>query len=413
MSEFWVSQGKHFCKVCQSWMSSHPVNIKRHEVSERHLVNQAKMLRDMRAKERAKEMQTNEASKMIREMEREAYKSLQYDWEYREQPQENQKVQIYEVAGGYGMMDPLTLSEWMNSHKDTSVGKNAWVVCTDPTTKQVYYHNKASKKSTWEKPHALVVQEQQAAEAKRKSMEFKKKYACNVKWVVCTDSLTGGVYFFDRTDGKSVWETPVDLNIDLLKPPQPPKTGKPHHLSKRKVELEKAPDSKLTPSFTSNLNRPKLSSARDVIFSAIANIKKAKGEDATDATDIGSNALKALDKRLLEKEEAQLNAEEALRDVDIELLDDEDDLKALRRLRRRQNRPVPLVHLDNEETGRRETGRRETENEEDDDEDMDTGTGVTGEKYIQATPQYAASVFGLGQWEAVDDMQSKFDLSTA
>ncbi|KEP63120.1 UNVERIFIED_CONTAM: U1 zinc finger protein [Hammondia hammondi] len=57
MTERWVSQKKHYCEVCKTWLSGHTMNVKRHEMSERHIMNVRQMFKDM--KHREKERETN------------------------------------------------------------------------------------------------------------------------------------------------------------------------------------------------------------------------------------------------------------------------------------------------------------------------------------------------------------------
>jgi len=45
-------------------------------------------------------------------------------------------------------------------------------------------------------------------------------------WVVCTDPNSGHVYYHNRATGTSSWEKPPDLGIDLSKPPPPPSQKK-------------------------------------------------------------------------------------------------------------------------------------------------------------------------------------------
>jgi hypothetical protein len=39
MTEFWVSNAKHYCKHCKVWMQGDKVSIKNHEVGKRHMVS--------------------------------------------------------------------------------------------------------------------------------------------------------------------------------------------------------------------------------------------------------------------------------------------------------------------------------------------------------------------------------------
>lgn len=44
-------------------------------------------------------------------------------------------------------------------------------------------------------------------------------------WVVCTDPNSGSVYYHNAQTGQSTWERPPDLGIDIARPPPPPPSG--------------------------------------------------------------------------------------------------------------------------------------------------------------------------------------------
>lgn len=46
-------------------------------------------------------------------------------------------------------------------------------------------------------------------------------------WLVCTDPNSGHVYYYNKVTGVSAWERPADLGVDLSKPPPPPKQKPP------------------------------------------------------------------------------------------------------------------------------------------------------------------------------------------
>ncbi|KFH03614.1 U1 zinc finger protein [Toxoplasma gondii VAND] len=55
MTERWVSQKKHYCEVCKTWLSGHTMNVKRHEMSERHIMNVRQMFKEMKHREKERE----------------------------------------------------------------------------------------------------------------------------------------------------------------------------------------------------------------------------------------------------------------------------------------------------------------------------------------------------------------------
>eukprot|EP00922_Rhytidocystis_sp_ex-Travisia-forbesii_P001401 GHVS01001936.1.p1 GENE.GHVS01001936.1~~GHVS01001936.1.p1 ORF type:complete len:378 (-),score=102.01 GHVS01001936.1:2-1135(-) len=72
MTEFWVSQAKHYCKICKIWVSGHAQNIKRHELTDVHLMKAREQLKEMRKKDAEQEMAVANEIKEIRRMEKAA-----------------------------------------------------------------------------------------------------------------------------------------------------------------------------------------------------------------------------------------------------------------------------------------------------------------------------------------------------
>eukprot|EP01071_Lankesteria_metandrocarpae_P005877 Lankesteria_metandrocarpae@DN4156_c0_g1_i1.p1 len=67
MTEFWVSTPRHFCSICNCWLSGNRLNISNHENSERHVNNLQAYMR--KARDRAQEKERNE-QEVLRELHR-------------------------------------------------------------------------------------------------------------------------------------------------------------------------------------------------------------------------------------------------------------------------------------------------------------------------------------------------------
>eukprot|EP00013_Stygamoeba_regulata_P018596 CAMPEP_0177672564 /NCGR_PEP_ID=MMETSP0447-20121125/25416_1 /TAXON_ID=0 /ORGANISM="Stygamoeba regulata, Strain BSH-02190019" /LENGTH=50 /DNA_ID=CAMNT_0019180255 /DNA_START=15 /DNA_END=164 /DNA_ORIENTATION=- len=50
MTEYWVSSAKHYCKVCNVWMTDNKETIRRHEAAKKH-----KLALDLYFKEQGRE----------------------------------------------------------------------------------------------------------------------------------------------------------------------------------------------------------------------------------------------------------------------------------------------------------------------------------------------------------------------
>ena len=79
MAEYWVSQAKHYCKVCKIWISGHKRNIDIHEGSIRHKENLAVLLKEKAKAAKEKDKEDKEAKKIIADMERAADEAMGYN----------------------------------------------------------------------------------------------------------------------------------------------------------------------------------------------------------------------------------------------------------------------------------------------------------------------------------------------
>ncbi|XP_065015471.1 zinc finger protein ZOP1-like [Musa acuminata AAA Group] len=79
MTEYWVSQGKKWCDFCKIYIANNPLNIRTHELGQRHKDNVAKRLATMRKESAAREKEQKEAARALKEIEAKAKKSYQND----------------------------------------------------------------------------------------------------------------------------------------------------------------------------------------------------------------------------------------------------------------------------------------------------------------------------------------------
>eukprot|EP00922_Rhytidocystis_sp_ex-Travisia-forbesii_P001389 GHVS01001918.1.p1 GENE.GHVS01001918.1~~GHVS01001918.1.p1 ORF type:complete len:420 (-),score=81.38 GHVS01001918.1:17-1276(-) len=80
MTEFWVSQAKHYCKICKIWVSGHAQNIKRHELTDIHLMKAREQLKQMRKNDMDQEIAAANEIKELRRMEKAAKQSDDSLW---------------------------------------------------------------------------------------------------------------------------------------------------------------------------------------------------------------------------------------------------------------------------------------------------------------------------------------------
>ena len=67
MTEYWVSNAKHWCKFCKIWISGNPIQVKQHETGNRH---KFAVIRFHRSNEREKRLKDREERQISREFTR-------------------------------------------------------------------------------------------------------------------------------------------------------------------------------------------------------------------------------------------------------------------------------------------------------------------------------------------------------
>ncbi|KAH9608525.1 hypothetical protein KSS87_018593 [Heliosperma pusillum] len=79
MTEYWVSQGNHWCDFCKIYISNNPATIRNHELGTRHKDNVTKRIADMRKEKAAKEKKQQEAARSLEQIEAKAIRSYKKD----------------------------------------------------------------------------------------------------------------------------------------------------------------------------------------------------------------------------------------------------------------------------------------------------------------------------------------------
>ncbi|CAE8591979.1 unnamed protein product [Polarella glacialis] len=220
MTEWWVSQKKHFCDYCKVWTGGHLWQISKHEEGRMHKEKKELKLTTVRQNEKDKTKNEKDLRESLVAIERAAA-----------------------AAMGLEMPTDEAMTEFLGKEPDTGAPKGS-----RPIDKRL--------DKFFGEDEALMTVEQHL-EAKRKRMgEVKKVYSSssskdpgkseketaltalaavgapaappsNSPWTVVTDPATDHVYYYNQTTGVSSWEKPADFGLDLSAPPPPPKEKKP------------------------------------------------------------------------------------------------------------------------------------------------------------------------------------------
>ncbi|CDJ63532.1 ww domain U1 zinc finger domain-containing protein, putative [Eimeria necatrix] len=79
MTERWISQKKHYCQICNTWLSGHIVNVKKHEQSTRHLENARQQLKNAYQRHQDKQKQECLLQRELQRMEAAAAAAMRND----------------------------------------------------------------------------------------------------------------------------------------------------------------------------------------------------------------------------------------------------------------------------------------------------------------------------------------------
>ncbi|CDJ53115.1 ww domain U1 zinc finger domain-containing protein, putative [Eimeria brunetti] len=79
MTERWISQKKHYCQICNTWLSGHIVNVKKHEQSTRHLENARQQLKDAYQRHQDRQKQEKMLERELQQMEAAAAAAMRND----------------------------------------------------------------------------------------------------------------------------------------------------------------------------------------------------------------------------------------------------------------------------------------------------------------------------------------------
>eukprot|EP00928_Gymnodinium_smaydae_P055159 TRINITY_DN38757_c0_g1_i1.p1 TRINITY_DN38757_c0_g1~~TRINITY_DN38757_c0_g1_i1.p1 ORF type:complete len:411 (+),score=87.44 TRINITY_DN38757_c0_g1_i1:114-1235(+) len=254
MTEWWVSQAKHWCKVCKVWTGGHKSQILKHEGGRGHIENEQKMLKSMRERETGRVADEKDLKRQLEEIERKAMAAMAA------QPASAASSGASHSSGpGSGLS--MSLGDTIAAEKRAIQEKveaakrrkteaapdgaaSAWTRHTDPNSGASYYYNSVTKESSWQPPPGFSEPSGSAAPppatggggepaaaaaamAAAAGQPGQPASGGESAWVVCTDPNSGNVYYYNRVTQVSSWTKPADLAIDLSAPPPPPSRKPP------------------------------------------------------------------------------------------------------------------------------------------------------------------------------------------
>eukprot|EP01029_Cantina_marsupialis_P012281 TRINITY_DN27104_c0_g2_i4.p1 TRINITY_DN27104_c0_g2~~TRINITY_DN27104_c0_g2_i4.p1 ORF type:complete len:394 (+),score=114.59 TRINITY_DN27104_c0_g2_i4:63-1244(+) len=76
MTEFWVSQARHYCKFCKCWLSGHKANIRNHDMTPGHKANEEKYFSKISRDKKGKVVMNQQVQNELAEMNRRAHSAM-------------------------------------------------------------------------------------------------------------------------------------------------------------------------------------------------------------------------------------------------------------------------------------------------------------------------------------------------
>mmetsp|Transcript_33638 Transcript_33638/g.61742 ORF Transcript_33638/g.61742 Transcript_33638/m.61742 type:complete len:406 (-) Transcript_33638:90-1307(-) len=290
MTEWWVSQPKHFCKICRVWTGGHRNQILKHEQGIAHIENEAKGIKDARERQKKKDAEEKSVKDQLAEIERKALAAMT-GFIAPPTAAATPAVAGHIPNAAEQKRAIIETVEAAKRRRTEGAYVGSWTAHVDPNSKCTYYYNATTKESRWEKPpdfvepataaaasggsqsHTVVDSAASAAATATAAMASTASGAqatpatqqiatqqavgqhssvsqqsatpgqgalvqqpasaqatgagAGSPWVVCTDPTTGHLYYFNKLTMSSTWERPADLGVDLSKPPAPPKKPEP------------------------------------------------------------------------------------------------------------------------------------------------------------------------------------------
>ncbi|XP_017337956.1 WW domain-binding protein 4 [Ictalurus punctatus] len=215
MADYWKSQPKKFCQYCKCWIADNKPSIEFHERGKNHKQNVAAKIDEIKKTSSDKAKKVEKMSKEFAAMEEAAMKAYEDDMK-RLKAEAETPVQTQRKAKKYKVEETV--------EPDSKNESDDWVQGTTDNG-QIYYYNKTTGESQWEKPEGIQGQSESSATEKTETGSV---------WMEAT-SPEGYMYYYNTETGESTWEKPSAFS---------PKEGNPSGANvEHKVQFISRPES--------------------------------------------------------------------------------------------------------------------------------------------------------------------------
>jgi len=218
MTEWWVSQAKHWCTICRVWTGGHKGQILKHEGGRAHIENEERSIKDAATRNRTRNKEEQDVKEQLAEIERKALEAMAKDIAP-PPPRPGVGADWQRPAGGAALTADFVkldqaaqrkqIEEVVADAKRRRVDPNcdAWTKHVDPNSKVTYYYNTVTKASSWEVPEGFVEAVAIAPAAARDGPS-----ANGSPWTASTDPTSGVQYYYNSVTKESSWVRPADFD---------------------------------------------------------------------------------------------------------------------------------------------------------------------------------------------------------
>jgi len=226
MTEFWVSQKKHFCEYCKVWTGGHLWQIRKHEEGRMHQEKKELYLKNCRIREKDRQREKQDIKKQLAEIEKAAQAAVQRD-EMREMeglvpeepsdappPSSSRPPRVVGGGGGGFAFGPGPMYP-----EDP-------VLSMDQQKAAIHMAVAAAQKRRADEEKAKI-QAKAGPELPQAQPKAPVPVAEGSPWLLCTDPNSGKTYFYNKVSKKSSWQRPAELGPDPSAPAPPGPPGPP------------------------------------------------------------------------------------------------------------------------------------------------------------------------------------------
>eukprot|EP00408_Alexandrium_pacificum_P025065 CAMPEP_0171202630 /NCGR_PEP_ID=MMETSP0790-20130122/25103_1 /TAXON_ID=2925 /ORGANISM="Alexandrium catenella, Strain OF101" /LENGTH=192 /DNA_ID=CAMNT_0011668063 /DNA_START=66 /DNA_END=640 /DNA_ORIENTATION=- len=184
MTEWWVSQKKHWCDICKVWHGGHIQQIMKHRGGRMHQEREELMLKGSREREKERQKDEKAVQKELRQIERAAELAMMASGDMPlttvpaqgfgpQEPTSDRGAQKHEIemtveaakrrrAEGAAGASQAVLAVATPAQVAAAVNAAAassgipWAAQVDPGSGHAYYYNRATQESRWQVPVELL-----------------------------------------------------------------------------------------------------------------------------------------------------------------------------------------------------------------------------------------------------------------